>query len=160
MSLYLYTNPFENSLEDVFNFDNDDLFTSLIPNSMFAHPCPSRISRRIRHNNRWSPYKKLEKKLKKFFNEENEKLVDFTPKINLTEDEKKYYIHADLPGMTKDQIKMELNEDHVLTISGERKSIFKTGNDNSQNEDKGCGNPDSSSRPWRCGHRLRHICYG
>ncbi|ORY23175.1 HSP20-like chaperone, partial [Neocallimastix californiae] len=41
-----------------------------------------------------------------------------SPKINLSEDENNYYIHADLPGMNKDQIKMELSDDnHVLTIS-------------------------------------------
>ncbi|ORY74015.1 HSP20-like chaperone, partial [Neocallimastix californiae] len=40
------------------------------------------------------------------------------PKINLSEDENNYYIHADLPGMRKDQVKMELSdEDRVLTIS-------------------------------------------
>ncbi|ORX79991.1 HSP20-like chaperone, partial [Anaeromyces robustus] len=53
------------------------------------------------------------------------------PKINLSEDEKNYYIHADLPGMNKDQVKMELSDDdRILTISGERETI----NDNS-NED-------------------------
>ncbi|ORY14718.1 HSP20-like chaperone, partial [Neocallimastix californiae] len=44
----------------------------------------------------------------------------FSPKINLSEDENNYYIHADLPGMSKDQVKMELSDDnhnHVLTIS-------------------------------------------
>ncbi|ORY75260.1 HSP20-like chaperone, partial [Neocallimastix californiae] len=57
-------------------------------------------------------------------------LVEFNPKINLSEDENNYYIHADLPGMTKDQVKMEINKDRILTISGERKSIY----DNSQNK--------------------------
>ncbi|ORY75262.1 HSP20-like chaperone, partial [Neocallimastix californiae] len=57
-------------------------------------------------------------------------LVEFNPKINLSEDENNYYIHADLPGMTKDQVKMEINEDRILTISGERKSVY----DNSQNK--------------------------
>ncbi|ORY49262.1 HSP20-like chaperone, partial [Neocallimastix californiae] len=45
------------------------------------------------------------------------------PKINLSEDEKHYYIHADLPGLTKDQVKMELSDDdRILTISGERET--------------------------------------
>ncbi|ORX60205.1 heat shock protein Hsp20 [Piromyces finnis] len=52
------------------------------------------------------------------------KLVDFSPSINLTEDENNYYIHADLPGMRKDQIKMEITDDHTFTISGERESFF------------------------------------
>jgi len=33
--------------------------------------------------------------------------VDFRPKINLRDDEKIYYIHSDLPGMSKNQIKMD-----------------------------------------------------
>jgi len=154
MSLYIYSNPFENSLFDVFDndvfdndvfnnnlFNDDDLSDSLIPYSTLALPCRSTISRRIRHNNRWSPYKKLEKQMKKqmkkLFKEENKKLVDFNPNINLTEDEDNYYIHADLPGMTKDQVKMELDyEDHILTISGERKSIYKDNNGKTEKEEK------------------------
>ncbi|ORY14725.1 HSP20-like chaperone, partial [Neocallimastix californiae] len=45
------------------------------------------------------------------------------PKINLSEDENNYYIHADLPGMNKDQVKMELSDDnHILTISDDNKT--------------------------------------
>ncbi|ORY23288.1 HSP20-like chaperone, partial [Neocallimastix californiae] len=52
------------------------------------------------------------------FNSDVFKSVDFSPKINLSEDENNYYIHADLPGMKKDQVKMELSdEDRILTIS-------------------------------------------
>ncbi|ORY23174.1 HSP20-like chaperone, partial [Neocallimastix californiae] len=40
----------------------------------------------------------------------------FSPKINLSEDEDNYYIHADLPGMNKDQVKMELSDNnHMIT---------------------------------------------
>ncbi|ORX77457.1 HSP20-like chaperone, partial [Anaeromyces robustus] len=64
------------------------------------------------------------------------KLADYTPNINLSEDEKNYYIHADLPGMTKDQVKMELNEDRILTISGERESIYDNNEEKEQKEHK------------------------
>jgi len=53
------------------------------------------------------------------------KLVDFRPKNNLCEDDKNYYIQLDLPGMTKDQIHMELSEDNIVTISGERENKYK-----------------------------------
>jgi len=53
------------------------------------------------------------------------KLVDFRPKNNLCEDDKNYYIQLDLPGMTKEQIHMELSEDSILTISGERENKYK-----------------------------------
>jgi len=49
-----------------------------------------------------------------------DKEVDFRPKNNLCEDDKNYYIQLDLPGLTKEQIHMELSEDSILTISGER----------------------------------------
>jgi len=55
------------------------------------------------------------------------KLVDFRPNNDLFEDEKNYYIQLDLPGMTKEQIHMELSEDRILTISGKRENKFKSG---------------------------------
>jgi len=54
------------------------------------------------------------------FDKDVYKLVDFRPKNNLCEDDKNYYIQLDLPGMSKEQIHMELSEDSILTISGER----------------------------------------
>jgi len=54
------------------------------------------------------------------FDKDVYKLVDFRPKNNLCEDEKNYYIQLDLPGMSKEQIHMELSEDSILTVSGER----------------------------------------
>ncbi|KAG4081578.1 HSP20-like chaperone [Neocallimastix lanati (nom. inval.)] len=46
-------------------------------------------------------------------------------------------IHADLPGMSKDQVKMELSDDnhnHVLTISGERESFIDNSDNNNTND--------------------------
>ncbi|ORX46245.1 HSP20-like chaperone [Piromyces finnis] len=54
------------------------------------------------------------------FDKDVYKLVDFRPKNNLCEDEKNYYIQIDLPGMSKEQIHMELTEDNIISISGER----------------------------------------
>ncbi|ORX57328.1 HSP20-like chaperone, partial [Piromyces finnis] len=76
----------------------------------------------------------LEKQLNKIFNDDNKFLTDFEPRINLSEDENNYYIHADLPGMAKDKIKMEIDEERTLTISGERENIYKNNNDNSRKE--------------------------
>ncbi|ORX82326.1 HSP20-like chaperone [Anaeromyces robustus] len=59
---------------------------------------------------------------------------DFSPKINLSEDENNYYIHADLPGMSKDQVKMEINDDRTFTISGERESIYDNGKKEKEEE--------------------------
>jgi HSP20 family protein len=44
----------------------------------------------------------------------------FLPKMNIVENEKSYEIEVQLPGIKKENIKIDL-EDRVLTISGERK---------------------------------------
>jgi HSP20 family protein len=43
------------------------------------------------------------------------------PAFDLVEDDKHYVLRADLPGLSEQDVKVEL-EDSVLTISGERKS--------------------------------------
>jgi len=71
----------------------------------------------------------LEKQILKEFEKERElfKSVDFNPKFNLSEDEKNYYIHADLPGLTKNQIKMELSvDDRLITISSDHSDENET----------------------------------
>jgi len=125
MSLYFYTQPIENSLfNDVFE---DDLFDCLVPRTTFGYPCHGRDYRR-------NPYRNLENQLNKIFNDDHFKLVNFAPKINFSEDEKNYYIHTDLPGLTKDQVKMELNEDRILTISGEREYNYDNNNERDENK--------------------------
>ncbi len=44
----------------------------------------------------------------------------FTPSVNTREDENAYYIEVDLPGVKKEDIKVDI-KDNTLTISGERK---------------------------------------
>ncbi len=42
------------------------------------------------------------------------------PAVNIKEDKEKYYVHAELPGIKADDVKLEVNGRN-LTISGERK---------------------------------------
>jgi HSP20 family protein len=49
------------------------------------------------------------------------KLADWSPQVDITEDDKEYLIKADLPEMKKDEIKVNV-ENGVLTVSGERKT--------------------------------------
>jgi HSP20 family protein len=46
--------------------------------------------------------------------------VFFTPRVDLVEKEKSYELHMALPGLKKEEVKIDLEGD-VLTISGERK---------------------------------------
>jgi HSP20 family protein len=60
----------------------------------------------------------------RFFNENVTRsggsTLAFVPRVDVVEDEKSFEIHLAVPGMKKDDFKIELN-DNLLTISGERK---------------------------------------
>ena len=44
----------------------------------------------------------------------------FSPKVDVIENENSYEVHLAVPGVSKDDFKVEVNDNH-LTISGERK---------------------------------------
>ncbi len=82
---------------------------------------------------RWSPMKELEemeKRLSTVFGrvpkraegekEEAMAIADWSPLVDITEDEKEYVVKAEVPEMKKEDIKLNVHDD-VLTISGERK---------------------------------------
>lgn len=50
----------------------------------------------------------------------DENVSTFTPSVNTREGEFAYHIDADLPGVKKEDIKVDLKE-NILTISGERR---------------------------------------
>ena len=60
----------------------------------------------------------------RFFNESLSRAggsaYSFVPKVDILEDEKAYEIHMAVPGLNKEDFKIDLN-DNFLTISGERK---------------------------------------
>ncbi|MEW6246306.1 MAG: Hsp20/alpha crystallin family protein [Nitrospirota bacterium] len=81
---------------------------------------------------RWDPFKELEemeKRLATFFGRvpvrsEGEKeamtVAEWSPLVDITEDEKEYVIKAELPEVKKEDVKLTI-QDNVLSISGERK---------------------------------------
>ncbi|OUM56454.1 hypothetical protein PIROE2DRAFT_18942 [Piromyces sp. E2] len=115
--------------------NNDSFFSTNFEDEFFNHPLisfPSIYPYYYHH-----PIDNLEKQISKAFDKDVFKAADFSPKINLSEDEKNYYIHADLPGLNKDQVKMELSDnDRVLTISGERETIIDNSNDEKEGQDE------------------------
>ena len=83
---------------------------------------------------RWNPFKEmedLENRLSTFFGrapvrrgngeEEFITMTEWAPLVDITEDDKEYFIKAELPEVKKDDMKVAV-ENGVLTISGERKS--------------------------------------
>jgi len=121
-----------------------DSFFNDIENEFFNHPLITFPSLYPYPYLSYNPVKNLENQISKTFNSDVFKAVDFSPKINLSEDENNYYIHADLPGMNKDQVKMELSDDdRVLTISGERETIIDDSDKNSKKDSNKESNNDS-----------------
>jgi len=82
---------------------------------------------------RWSPMKELEemeKRLSTIFGktpsatsgEKKEAITvaEWSPLVDITEDEKEYVVKAEIPEMKKEDIKLNVHDD-LLTITGERK---------------------------------------
>src|SRR5512137_848560 len=82
---------------------------------------------------RWNPFKELEemeKRLSSFFGQaptarEGDKkeamtVAEWSPLVDISEDDKEYVIKAEIPDMKKEDVKISV-QDEILTISGERK---------------------------------------
>ena len=82
---------------------------------------------------RWNPFKDLEemeKRLSGYLDrpalrteagkEEAMTVAEWSPLVDITEDDKEYLIKADLPEVKKEDVKLTVQDD-VMTISGERK---------------------------------------
>ena len=82
---------------------------------------------------RWSPWKELEdmeKRLSTIFGrgamppsgekKEAISVAEWSPLVDITEDDKEYSIKAEIPEIKKEDIKINVHDD-VLSISGERK---------------------------------------
>ena len=50
---------------------------------------------------------------------------DFSPRVDIAEDEKNVYLHAELPGVERDNVKISVTEDRVLTLKGEKNREVK-----------------------------------
>ena len=59
---------------------------------------------------------------------------NFTPKIDICEDEKHLYIQAELPGVMKEDVKVSINEENYILIKGSKKRPFENGEVASDNE--------------------------
>lgn len=51
--------------------------------------------------------------------------ISFSPSVDLREEENKYLLDADVPGMSEDEIDVDLH-DNILTLKGEKKSERET----------------------------------
>jgi len=72
---------------------------------------------------KFDPFKQLKEIEKNLYTQvgNNEGVTAFVPTVNTREGEFAYHVDDDLPGVKKEDIKVDLNKG-VLTISGERKT--------------------------------------
>ncbi len=82
---------------------------------------------------RWQPVREVEhisNFMNRFFNENEAnpacRVGNFLPKIDITEDEKTISVHAELPGLSKEDVKVTVSDENILTIRGEKKREEKT----------------------------------
>lgn len=48
------------------------------------------------------------------------------PRVDISEDEKHLYVSVEIPGVSKEDVKVTINDDNILVIKGEKKREFKT----------------------------------
>lgn len=85
----------------------------------------------------WEPnrgFRPIHRDFERFFGwdpEQTEELneANWSPKVDIYETQDNYVINAELPGLTKDQINIDVN-DNTLTIKGEKKFEEKVEKDN------------------------------
>jgi HSP20 family protein len=80
---------------------------------------------------KFEPLRELESfnnRIQRFFNDfpgwNIEGGFSFNPHIDISDDNKKIYIEAEIPGVKKEDLKISL-QDNILTINGEKKSNIK-----------------------------------
>ncbi len=79
----------------------------------------------------WSlPRRELDQIFDHFFQPSSTLAEGFKPKCDINETKDHFYLSFDLPGLKKEEIKIEV-QDNVLTISGERVRESKSENDES-----------------------------
>ena len=80
----------------------------------------------------WNPFRELDEAQNRFHtvfsgfparlfgNGKSIKMTDWSPQVDILEDDREYLIKADLPEMKKEEVKVTM-ENGVLSIAGERK---------------------------------------
>ena len=80
---------------------------------------------------RWEPLREFDRLFNSVFEgpgQDPRAMRRWMPAMDLVESEGEFVLRADLPGLSEDDVKIEL-EDSTLTISGERKSESQTERD-------------------------------
>jgi HSP20 family protein len=49
----------------------------------------------------------------------------FNPRVDISEDDNNLYVHGEFPGLAKEDVKVSVNDDRLLTIKGEKKQEYE-----------------------------------
>jgi len=71
-------------------------------------------------------------------------ISSFAPSCDLEETNSSYLFSFDIPGMKKEDIKIEVDNNNVLTISGERKDEFEKKDKSFYQKERSCGSFERS----------------
>jgi HSP20 family protein len=55
--------------------------------------------------------------------------TDFMPKVDISENDKQMVIHAEIPGISKEDIKITVDSDNILSLKGTKKRELKESNE-------------------------------
>lgn len=82
---------------------------------------------------RFDPFKSFEtlaKRMTQMFEEFERGITvtpnDFSPRVDISEDEKNLFVTVEIPGVNKEDVKVSINDDNILVIKGEKKREVKT----------------------------------
>lgn len=75
----------------------------------------------------WNPSELWEKEVEKIFNGMQLNQQTFTPACEVRDEDKSYFVGLDIPGLQKEDLDIEVKDNH-LYISGERKSASEKTN--------------------------------
>jgi len=74
-------------------------------------------------------FEKVGRRMSEFINDFEKgfsfEMGGFNPRVDITEDDNSLFVHAELPGMAKENVKISVSEDRMLTIKGEKKRVEK-----------------------------------
>lgn len=91
---------------------------------------------------RWNPWGEYDRETSKFWNGLGRTApngqCNFVPLVDIREDENGFELYADLPGLTKGEVSINV-EDGILTISGERKFENEEKSDEYRRVERGYG---------------------
>jgi len=70
-------------------------------------------------------FEKATRRMNEFFNEMSAgvsfEVGGFNPRVDIIDEEKQIIVYAELPGVNKEDLNISLNEEKMLTLSGEKK---------------------------------------